>query len=141
MFRVIKNLNFCYGHRLLNYMGKCAHLHGHNAVAEVEFSSESLDSRGMVIDFEEIKATVQSFLDETLDHRMLLSKKDPFVVMLKNEGEPVFEMDENPTAENIAKLIHQFIKSKKLPISRVRVWESPSACAEYSEETAIPRKA
>lgn len=133
MFRVIKNLNFCYGHRLLNYVGKCAHLHGHNAVVEVEFSASVLDSRGMVIDFEDIKVLVQSFLDETLDHRMILSKKDPFSAWLKKEGEPVYEMEENPTAENIAKLIYRSIQERKLPISRVRVWESPSACAEYSE--------
>ena len=133
MFRVIKNLNFCYGHRLLNYVGKCAHLHGHNAVVEVEFSSSVLDSRGMVIDFDDIKTFVQSFLDETLDHRMILSKNDPFSAWLKKEGEPVFEMDENPTAENIAKLIYQTVKTKKLPITRVRLWESPTASAEYSE--------
>ena len=30
MFRVSREINFCYGHRLLNYPGKCCHLHGHN---------------------------------------------------------------------------------------------------------------
>ena len=33
MFRVTKEIHFCYGHRLLNYDGKCRHLHGHNGRA------------------------------------------------------------------------------------------------------------
>ena len=29
MFQVTRELRFCYGHRLLNYEGKCRHQHGH----------------------------------------------------------------------------------------------------------------
>ena len=35
MFRVTKEIHFCYGHRLLNYAGKCRHLHGHNGTAVI----------------------------------------------------------------------------------------------------------
>ena len=35
MYRVSKSVSFCYGHRLLNYQGKCQHLHGHNARAVI----------------------------------------------------------------------------------------------------------
>ena len=30
MFRATKEIHFCFGHRLMNYVGKCRHLHGHN---------------------------------------------------------------------------------------------------------------
>ncbi len=30
MFQICRKIEFCYGHRLLNYEGKCRHLHGHN---------------------------------------------------------------------------------------------------------------
>ena len=33
MFRVTREIDFCYGHRLLNYDGKCSYLHGHNGRA------------------------------------------------------------------------------------------------------------
>ena len=33
MFRVTQEIDFCYGHRLLNYGGKCRYLHGHNGRA------------------------------------------------------------------------------------------------------------
>ena len=36
MFSVTKRIEFCYGHRLLNYDGVCRHPHGHNAVVEIE---------------------------------------------------------------------------------------------------------
>ena len=55
MYKVSKAIEFCYGHRLLNYDGKCRHLHGHNARAEIELNSEELDDRGMVFDFSDIK--------------------------------------------------------------------------------------
>ena len=36
MYSVTKRIDFCYGHRLLDYDGVCKHPHGHNAVAEIE---------------------------------------------------------------------------------------------------------
>ena len=43
MYRVSKSVSFCYGHRLLNYQGKCRHLHGHNARAVITLESDRLD--------------------------------------------------------------------------------------------------
>ncbi|MFO1518818.1 MAG: 6-carboxytetrahydropterin synthase [bacterium] len=134
MYRVIKNLSFCYGHRLWNYQGKCARCHGHNAVVQAEFSSEKLDSTGMVVDFDEIKAKIQKFLDESLDHKMILHRQDPLAKVLQDFGETVFLTEENPTAEHLAKLIFDHAKKTGLPATSVKVWETPSSCAEYQEE-------
>jgi 6-pyruvoyltetrahydropterin/6-carboxytetrahydropterin synthase len=133
MYRVVKNLTFCYGHRLLNHPGKCAHVHGHNGVVEVEFGAQKLNAMGMVIDFDEIKSLVQTFLDEALDHKMILFREDPLVDLLQKAGESVYVMEENPTAENIAKMIFHFVRGRGLPITSVRLWETPTACAGYSE--------
>lgn len=130
MYQVVKKLDFCYGHRLLDYQGKCAHPHGHNGVVEVEFSREELDGRGMVVDFQDIKNEVKAFLDQELDHKMLLRKDDPLVPILKDMNEPVFLMQENPTAENIAQLIFNYALSRDLPVTAVRLWETPSSYAE-----------
>ena len=54
MFRVSKEIDFCYGHRLLRYEGKCRHLHGHNGRAVIVLEGESLDERGMLVDFADI---------------------------------------------------------------------------------------
>jgi 6-pyruvoyl-tetrahydropterin synthase len=59
MYSVTKKIEFCYGHRLLDYDGICKHPHGHNAVAEIEVRSGSLDNRNMVCDFSDIKRIVK----------------------------------------------------------------------------------
>jgi 6-pyruvoyltetrahydropterin/6-carboxytetrahydropterin synthase len=48
MYSITKRIDFCYGHRLLDYDGICQHPHGHNAVAEIEVCAEALDRRNMV---------------------------------------------------------------------------------------------
>ena len=58
MHTIVKKLHFCYGHRLMDYDGKCARPHGHNGVLEVELSSNELDARGMVYDFADVKTIV-----------------------------------------------------------------------------------
>src|SRR5690606_30751544 len=59
MYLVTKRIEFCYGHRLLDYDGVCKHPHGHNAVVEVDVSTEALDNRNMVADFSDIKRIVK----------------------------------------------------------------------------------
>src|ERR1700719_8891 len=77
MFSVTRELTFCYGHRLLDYNGKRRHLHGHNARAVITLAGDQLDRLGMVVDFSHLKRIVGGWLDETLDHKMILHRDDP----------------------------------------------------------------
>lgn len=131
MFRVTREIDFCYGHRLLNYDGKCRYLHGHNGRAVIAIEAESLDLRGMVLDFSDIKRVVSVWIDETLDHRMLLHRDDPAVPYLRSLEEPLMLLDVNPTAESIAKLIFDFTASQSFPIVEVNLWETPHCFATY----------
>jgi len=79
MFRVTREIHFCYGHRLVNYEGKCRHLHGHNGRALITLQGTELDERGMLVDFSAIKQKIQRWIDENLDHNMLLSRDDPLL--------------------------------------------------------------
>ena len=132
--RVIKVIHFCYGHRLLNYDGKCKNLHGHNARLEIEIASEALDDLGMVIDFNEVKRIAKGWVDEHLDHKMLLCRDDPLVGVLQAASEPLYLMDGNPTAENIAGLLYRKLRELGLAVSRVTVWETVSGAAGYAED-------
>jgi 6-pyruvoyltetrahydropterin/6-carboxytetrahydropterin synthase len=134
MFRVTREIDFCYGHRLLNYDGKCRHLHGHNGRAVIVLESPKLDDRGMVLDFTDIKRVVSRWIDETLDHRMILCRDDPAVTALKQLGEPLHLIDANPTAENIAKLIFDFTASQGFPIVETHLWETPQCYATYGRQ-------
>ena len=133
MYSVTKRIEFCYGHRLLDYDGVCRHPHGHNAVAEIEVRADALDAQNMVVDFGDIKQVVKGWIDRELDHKMLLRHDDPLVAALRGLGEPVFLVDSNPTAERIAQLIYDQARAAGFAVVKVRVWETPSAFAEYSE--------
>jgi 6-pyruvoyltetrahydropterin/6-carboxytetrahydropterin synthase len=134
MFRVTREIHFCYGHRLLQYEGKCRHLHGHNGKAVIVIEGGGLDERGMVMDFSDVKRTVGGWIDATLDHTMLLHKDDPVLPDLRRRGERVHVLDVNPTAENIAKLIYDYAVGQGLPVVEVRLWETESSFATYCGE-------
>jgi 6-pyruvoyltetrahydropterin/6-carboxytetrahydropterin synthase len=132
MFRVTREIHFCYGHRLLDYDGKCRHLHGHNGTAVITLAGDQLDRRGMLVDFSDLKRVVGGWIDTTLDHTMLLHTDDPVLPLLRQNGERVHVLDVNPTAENIAKLIFDYAVSQGFPVVEVRLWETPSCYATYA---------
>ena len=134
MFRVTREIDFCYGHRLLEYDGKCRHLHGHNGRAVIVIESPKLDARGMVLDFNDIKSVVSQWIDDNLDHRMLLRRDDPAVPILQKLGEPLYLLDVNPTAENIAKLIFDYTAKAGFPVIETRLWETPRCFATYRRD-------
>jgi 6-pyruvoyltetrahydropterin/6-carboxytetrahydropterin synthase len=91
----------------------------------------------MVIDFGDIKDVVKGWVDTNIDHRMILSKDDPILNLLQDLNEPVYVMDENPTAENIAKHIHEEAQKAGLNILETRLWETPSSYASYSPHSPV----
>lgn len=131
MYKVTKELSFCYGHRLLDYEGKCRHLHGHNARVEIELAAEALDQTGMVLDFGDMERIIQTWLDKELDHKMILRKDDPLLKPLQEAEEPCYALEVNPTAEALAKLIFDYAVSQGLSVTAVKFWESPTSFATY----------
>jgi 6-pyruvoyltetrahydropterin/6-carboxytetrahydropterin synthase len=133
---VTKCFDFCYGHYLPDYTGKCANIHGHNSRLEVSLKCpcEAFDSPqekfqgglgeeypGMVLDFGEIKRRVNEVLGG-MDHTLLNLL-------------PEFE-ERPPTAENMArylfqKLAHVFGDS----LYSVRLSETLTSWAEVRRES------
>ena len=134
MYLVTKRIEFCYGHRLLDYDGVCKHPHGHNAIAEIDVRTDQLDKRNMVADFSDIKRLVKGWIDQELDHKMILRHDDPLVAPLRDLGEPVYLLESNPTVERIAKLIFDKTRDLGFEVVSVRVWETPSSFAQFSRE-------
>jgi 6-pyruvoyltetrahydropterin/6-carboxytetrahydropterin synthase len=132
MYSVTKRIEFCYGHRLMNYDGVCRHPHGHNAIVEIDIEAERLDGRNMVADFSDIKRIVKGWIDRELDHKMILRQDDPLADALRTMGEPVYLLESNPTAERIAQLIFDKSREQGLPVTRVTVWETPTSWATYT---------
>ena len=131
MYKVTKEIHFSYGHRLLNYDGKCRLLHGHNAKVEIELTSNTLDERSMVMDFVEVKQRLQKWLNDTWDHKMLMNQADPVIKQLQADKESIVTIDRNPTAEVLAQMIFDYAKAQGFPVSEVRFWETPTSFATY----------
>lgn len=133
MFTITKEVYFCYGHRLMNHPGKCAHIHGHSVKAAITVERMELNEHGMVCDFSDIKACVESYIEEKLDHNFLLHKDDPLIPSLKVNNERFYALDEHPTAEVLSKMIYQHIKNAGFNVNQVVLWETASAFACYKE--------
>ena len=87
-YELRKTFEISAAHKLeLSYQSKCEVVHGHNWKIEVEVGTEELNKDGMVIDFTHLKKVVMR-----LDHGNLNN------------------MIENPTAERIAKYLHEEIE-------------------------------
>src|SRR4029077_14169282 len=97
MYSVTKRIDFCYGHRLLDYDGVCKHPHGHNAIAEIEVRTPQLAARNMVCAFSDIKRIVKGGIDAESDRRMLLRHAAPLVNLPQQLEEPVYICQSNPT--------------------------------------------
>ena len=133
MFSITREFTFCYGHRLINYNGKCAHLHGHNGKVLITLESEQLDEQGMVMDFTNLKNAVGKWIEEKIDHKMVLRYDDPMVEILTQNGESLYLMKTDPTAENFCRLFYDLVKELGLPIKSVQFWETEKCSACYSE--------
>ncbi len=120
LYALTVRTSFAAAHRLREYEGNCERLHGHNWQVEVTVESETLDSRGMAVDFRAIKGALGELL-AGFDHRYL------------NEVPPFDGL--NPSSENIARHLFEEMERKIPPpvrVARVAVWESEDARAEYS---------
>ena len=116
MYEIKVKAHFSAAHNLLNYKGKCEHLHGHNWVVEAVFHFGELAADGMALDFHDAKKLVTSVI-EKLDHSYL----NDLAVLKKI----------NPTSENIAKFIFDEVKAKNKTVHAISVWENEGSCATY----------
>ena len=133
MYKIKKTFHLAYGHRLLGHKGKCSSLHGHNGVVEVTLKASKLNGENMVMDFTELGHKVKDWLDSNLDHKVILSKKDPLLKVLMKENQTCFETAQNPTAEILAELIFKALKGLGLKVDEVAFWETPTSMANYRE--------
>jgi len=115
MWKISKSMKFDAAHKLENYKGPCANVHGHTFKVDIECEHNKLDYIGMLIDFKYLKMFMDTILKK-FDHSYL------------NDV-----VDFNPTAENLAKYIYEELKKDIEFLVKVRVWESETAYAEYYE--------
>ena len=116
------------GHRLVGHEGKCRNLHGHNYVLELYVTGQAQDDIGRILDFKLLKQRVNGWLDDNWDHTFILWKKDDNGLAAIRSSEPhrIYELEENPTAENMAIHFLQDVSPKILEGTGASAYRSPA---------------
>jgi 6-pyruvoyltetrahydropterin/6-carboxytetrahydropterin synthase len=112
-------------------------LHGHRYVLEASFSAKNLDEIGRIIDFGVIRELLGAWIDEHFDHNTILNKNDVLLGenIAKITNQKIYYLDENPTAENIAKhllleICPQIFKNYPVKCVAVKLYETPNCSAQ-----------
>ena len=123
-YEVMIERHFSSAHQLRGYKGKCENLHGHNYKIEIFARGAELNNIGLLIDFGDLKTAADEIVNY-LDHRNI------------NELPP-FDEELNPSAENLARYILEYIASRiddeRVRVYKVRCYETPTSVATYQTE-------
>lgn len=124
MYTLIVDSHFASAHRLADYPGKCAALHGHTWGVSAAVRANELDSIGMCIDFKKIAGSLDEVVDR-FDHQTLNDLPD--------------FADINPTAENISRVIFdrlsELLNTEKVTLVSVTVSESDRYRVTYTRDS------
>lgn len=91
MPRIARFFEFDAGHRVWQHEGKCKHLHGHRYKVEVVVDSAKLDRLGMVLDFARMKLIVGGWIDQHLDHNMIIHPEDSLMTLWNTREDEIKE--------------------------------------------------
>lgn len=120
MYTISKEFHFSASHQIVGVGDDhpCARLHGHNYVVIVELQSLTLDDKGFVRDYLELK-DFKELIDQKFDHRHL---------------NDISEL-EFTSAEYLAKWFYNWCNAKWIETSAVTVCETPKTRAEYRPQS------
>jgi 6-pyruvoyltetrahydropterin/6-carboxytetrahydropterin synthase len=120
MYELSVKTRFSAAHRLRDYQGACAMVHGHNWDVEVFVRGAELDEAGLLVDFRVLKDAVRASLEQ-LDHADLNTIE--------------WFREHNPTSECIARYLFERLEAgldaARCRVHRVAVSETPESRAVY----------
>lgn len=113
------------------YEGKCSNIHGHTWRVRFSVSGNQLNRFGFVWDFGDFKP-MKSFIDEKLDHAMLISQDDAAMIHFCEENKQKhFVLGCNPTSENLAEFLYLVATDRGIPVCAVEIDETCTCSARY----------
>ncbi|QEH45287.1 6-carboxytetrahydropterin synthase QueD [Aggregatibacter actinomycetemcomitans] len=141
MFKVSKEFSFDMAHLLDGHDGKCQNLHGHTYKLQVEVRGDLYQEgakQGMVIDFSDLKKIVNHAILEPMDHAFIYDqtseRESKIASLLQQLDSKTFGVPFRTTAEQLAQFIFNQLKyQENLPVSAIRLWETPTSFCEYGE--------
>lgn len=146
--RVTKEFHFEMAHALYGYDGPCKNIHGHSyrlsvsIIGEINYQKNH-PKNGMVVDFTDLKAIVNSKIIDQFDHSLVLNANSPHKKFAEKENifEKIILVDYQPTCEN---LLVDFVKkimpyfSENMKLHHLRLSETATSCAEWYAEDNQP---
>ncbi|CAB4144938.1 COG0720 6-pyruvoyl-tetrahydropterin synthase [uncultured Caudovirales phage] len=141
MITATRRIQFCSGHRVFGHEGHCRNMHGHNYVAFLTAAANSreLDGVGRVVDFSVLKERVGGWIDEKWDHGFIAWVGDAEAVEAVRSvgGSKLFQLPNNPTAENMADYLLRWVgplvlAGSGVELVKVVLWETENCHAEVT---------
>ncbi|MHC4557353.1 MAG: 6-pyruvoyl trahydropterin synthase family protein [Planctomycetota bacterium] len=121
MFTISVETHFRASHQLTLQDGSKEPVHHHNWSVTADVSSDKLNSMGLVMDFNQLKALIDKTI-AAFDNRAL----DRISYFQQN----------NPSAENVAKCIYEKLQiklPKGIELRNIRIVEEPGCSAKFGE--------
>jgi 6-pyruvoyltetrahydropterin/6-carboxytetrahydropterin synthase len=121
MYRLSVEKSISTAHRLNDYQGPCARIHGHNWRIRLDVLADKLDQTGIAIDFSDLENILWHVIGR-FDHQLL------------NDVPPFDQL--NPTAENIARYVYQEAQKQlnsTIRVAAVTIWETDNTLVSYEE--------
>jgi 6-pyruvoyltetrahydropterin/6-carboxytetrahydropterin synthase len=116
MYELMIEDHFDAAHALRGYRGPCENLHGHSWRVQVFLKGDKLNKIGILVDFKDLKAKLKKVLNQ-FDHQNL-------------NALPLFKK-QNPSCENLARIIFEKLKRALPQLEKVTVWESRQTSASF----------
>lgn len=148
--------SFDSGHRVMNERMKCFNIHGHTYLYELNFEFNEMEEIGYAIDFKEIKRVGCQWIDDILDHGMILNPQDTKLIeTTQSYGSKMWLMSLNgkdaycnPSVENVAKEVFLAMMVlfpptayPNLRINEVTIYETPNCSTICSKDSISAEEA
>lgn len=134
--------NFEASHNLIGHNGGCRNVHGHSYQVKIEVGGDTLiesgSSKGMVMDFTDIKNTFKKFVDG-FDHCHIIqgTKFQQHFVDIKVgdlevvENCRVVEVPFRTTVEEYTKFFYDELTKLGIPVHAITIWETRNNACRY----------
>jgi 6-pyruvoyltetrahydropterin/6-carboxytetrahydropterin synthase len=107
---------------------------------EATVEAPDLSHAGMVVEFGPFKKQLRRWIDEHLDHGLMLGPDDPLLTVLHPYGMKIHQVPGWPTVENVAALIAQvasdalqdLVRAPGARVTQVRVSETHVNAATWA---------
>lgn len=139
--RLSRKFSFETAHALLGYDGACRHIHGHSyklvvTIIGTPLYDENHPKNGMVMDFGDLKRTVEQAVIKPFDHALLLNERTPvkLVEQLEKNNEKLLLLPYQPSCENMLLDIQHRLQNllpENILLHSLKLSETENSFAEW----------